>query len=187
MSLITNPPPLLLEELVLSADSVEDVAKRHDVEPDVLKLAIDHPLFSTRLAAAKAHHEKTGEFQRTLARHRFIEALDNAHFKAMDPRTSPRDAIAYMESVASIGEIKRPATQLNAEGGGSGFVFNIHFSGGQTVSVEAKGEPEAIEGEVVNTTTELPVVSLAEPSELGEPTALTLDECVHDPEYEYID
>lgn len=157
VSLISNPSPLLLEDIVMSADSLSAVALRHQVDEDVLLFAYEHPMFQAKLLAVKAQREKTGEFDRALTRHRYREALDNAHFKALDPRTSPKDAIAYAEMLASIGGIKQGNGVT--EGVGGGFVFNINL-GGETLKVEGKREQPVIEGEVVDTSAELPVVNV---------------------------
>lgn len=162
VALITNPPPLLLEELVLSAEPIEEVFNRHNVPAELHNLVYTHPAFTSKLAATKAHHEKTGEYHRSVARYNFLAALENAHLKAMDTRTSPKDAIAWVETLSSIGGIKQSAQAVEA---GGGFVFNINFTDGKSVTVEAKNEPAVIEGEVVNSMDELPVVSIASQDE----------------------
>ena len=167
VTLITNPPPLLLEDLVLSADSIEKVGERHGVDPELMKVLYTHPIFSSKLANTKAMQEKTGEFHRTLARHHYPEALDNMRLKALDARTSPKDAIAYADHLASVGEIKRASSQLAVEGGGSSFHFTINMPGGDTLTVGGTREQDIIEGSCTYDGVEpepLPIIN-ASPSE----------------------
>ena len=165
VSIISNPSPLLLEDIVMSADSLADVALRHSLAPETLQFAYDHPMFQSKLLAIKAQREKTGEFDRALTRHRYREALDNAHFKALDSRTSPKDAIAYAEMLANIGGIKQ-GTQM-VETAGAGFVFNIHFDN-EVKTVEGTREQPAIEGTSTVAPDELPVVNVSSEFEFVE-------------------
>ena len=165
--LLTNPPPLLLEELVLSPDPPADVAMRHGVTEEVLNHAMANPVFAAKLAETKTKHERTGEFQRSVARYTFLSALETAHAKVSDPRTSPKDAIAWAETLASIGGIKQSAaTEVSA---GSGFVFNINLNG-STVTVESAKEPEqaeVIEGEATIITDDLPTLNVLAPAPIS--------------------
>lgn len=157
--LLTNPPPLLLEDLVLSPDPPAEVALRHGITEEVINHAMANPIFAAKLAETKTKHERTGEFQRAVARYTFLSALENAHAKVCDPRASPKDAISWAETLASIGGIKQATVETPA---GGGFVFNINLNG-STVTVDSSNPPEQakiIEGESTVIPDDLPILNV---------------------------
>ena len=157
--LVSNPSPVLLDELILCPEDTHQVAARHSVPPELIDLALVNPVFKKKLVEAKAQLEKEGEPQRAMARYLYQEALESAHIKALDPRTSPKDAISWVETLAGISGVKKGPQA--AEGGGTNFSLTIDL-GDQTVSVKTSAkQPATIEGEVVDADVEdLPVVSI---------------------------
>lgn len=137
--------PRLAWDLAMQMDPAGDVFRRYGVDEAGAADLLRMPLFVDTLRRFRREIEKNGTSFRAKARVMAEDLLAHSYLMATDAEAPPAVRADLIKWTAKMGDLE-PATKKDEGGGGSGFQFQIVFSGNTAPQLVGAGTT-LIEGE----------------------------------------